>query len=292
MVDDNYMKNRKMCKTKRPVFVTPSVIAKSSGTRIDEEKEKQEMLDILRFHKNKNLKKSDEVGSNIVNEDWNKESIDIGSLGPLSFTDDGVLKTALVYVTVEVPKVKAKYTCSLCKREFKYLQHRDNHELKAMCKADKLICDQCGQVFKQPRHLVRHIQKIHSRPRYQCAECLMIFPSEHAIENHLKHHHKPRNCKFCNKTFKNSNTVRSHALVCKLNPKAKIPKLASSEQKCESSVKVQKVKIYSCSKCDAVFKTRGGLHKHAKTHRTTDATNQIMQLVVNEDPSVVIEVVD
>ena len=101
-------------------------------------------------HKNKNLKKSDEVGSNIVNEDWNKESIDIGSLGPLSFTDDGVLKTALVNVTVEVPKVKAKYTCSLFKREFKYLQHRDNHELKAMCKADKLICDQCGQVFKQP----------------------------------------------------------------------------------------------------------------------------------------------
>ena len=83
-------------------------------------------------------------------------------------------------------------------------------------------CQNCGIKFKNVKTLKNHIHNVHEKPIYKCAQCSRTFPTEKTIRKHIKYTHEPKECIYCEKVFKNSNSLRSHFSLCLVkNPKDK-----------------------------------------------------------------------
>ena len=115
--------------------------------------------------------------------------------------------------------------------------------------------------------LQTHIARQHRYPViFKCASCPRFFPTKDRLFSHVNHHHESRICDVCQKSFKNSNTLRSHKFRRHSSTSSKVKKLKLSRSR-QSSVGVQV--RFNCLECDSSFGTKGGLWKHSQKHDDT-----------------------
>ena len=156
-----------------------------------------------------------------------------------------------------------KYTCNKCHASFSYLTRFENHMSKSLC--DILDCEYCEKKFKSAKALKQHKKIYHNGVINVCAVCSKSFVTVDKLASHFTRTHS-RECKYCKKTFKNSNTLRSHLYDrCKAKP---------TKKRNSSAVKAPN-KAYSreCLQCNRVFNSKGGYYRHIKSHRSNMEVN-------------------
>ena len=175
-----------------------------------------------------------------------------------------------------------------------------------MCDLGTLGCSQCKKTFNSVKNLTAHVRKVHSKPKFQCGDCLRIFPSKHTIEKHVKFHHTKTECPICKTLLKNRNSLRTHVHVCKMKSKSKVDVdpsgkkirktdgvIAQKGTKSKSKKDIGKGTVFkstiqcplSCNICPKTFRDPSGLYKHVKTHEKTE---QIKMLQTSD--SVIIDI--
>ena len=206
------------------------------------------------------------------------------------------------------------YNCDECKKSFKYLKRFKDHKLKGNCNS-AVTCAQCGRRLKDAKNFKRHVRRVHGGKVYQCANCPKTFPNEKTVNKHFLHNHVKHMCKYCKKSFKNSNSLRTHQHKC-LTKKAstgqvqnndisagsksevggdkvkddETPKPAARKPKTTNNSENQsgqtKKFFKKCSQCGKTYNSKGGFNKHKNTHNQTVKKNPVSVnevIVVNED---------
>lgn len=82
----------------------------------------------------------------------------------------------------------------------------------------KLICDNCGSLFKSKSHLKRHFLRTHgdkSTFKFSCSQCDKRFLLNYDLQRHLIKHDSTRNlhCAHCEKCFKTKASLDNHIKV-------------------------------------------------------------------------------
>ena len=192
----------------------------------------------------------------------------------------------------ESNKEKETYQCEVCNQRFKYLKNFNSHQLKGTC-GSTLECSKCDIKLKNLKTLKNHLRNVHEKPLFQCGMCSRIFPTEKNLEKHFNYSHEEKECKFCNKMFKNANTMRSHIFNCPLKKKSLVPdskEAAAKPAKAkvdtnksnDSSQKADKPRK-ECTICKKTFQTKGGYNKHLNTHKIVNANNVLSDSMKVDD---------
>ena len=137
--------------------------------------------------------------------------------------------------------------CGKCRRDFKNLKSCIKHEKQ--CGLTTVVCNKCQVKFKTIRYLKRHIRDIHKEPEYvcDCEGCDMRFSTKFKLKTHIKNHNA--SCDQCGKTFKNTNSLKTHRMKSHTN------KTRSSK------------KSWICSVCQHKVKSERGLRYHMQLHK-------------------------
>ena len=189
-----------------------------------------------------------------------------------------------------------QFVCEICQRGFVYMNSLKTHQLKAQCDQKEYKCDQCNKKFKNNKNLRSHVICAHIKPKFQCGECLKIFPTKKTVDAHMKHNHMLRECKFCKKLFKNSNGLRSH--VYSIHKKISSDKPVKSQKENQvnlisdnddsdlarkSTVSKTSNYIKNCSLCGKVFHSRSGYIRHRKKHSQSALTSVVKEIGYNNE---------
>ena len=163
----------------------------------------------------------------------------------------------------EFPKGFKRYQCEKCKEKFAYFRRFNDHKVKALC--DSVFkCNQCDTTFKTTSNLKKHVKRVHESILFKCCECDKPFPTQKSVNNHYLFHHVPFMCKYCKKSFKNSNTWRSHVHMCQIRKKEKIS--TQQNQGCNPGLKMKKFNK-ECEHCGKPFSSKSGFNKHIRQHK-------------------------
>ena len=178
-----------------------------------------------------------------------------------------------------------QFVCEKCQKGFVYITSLKTHQLKAQCDQNEYKCDQCNKKFKNIKNLRSHVISAHIKPKFQCGECLKIFPSKKTVDAHMKHNHMLRECKFCKKMFKNSNGLRSHVYTFHSKKSRGEPMKSQKEKqanlisqddsdlaKKRPALKTQSY-MCKCSLCGKVYHSRSGYIRHMKKHSQSTVTS-------------------
>ncbi|KAH9523264.1 hypothetical protein Btru_066229, partial [Bulinus truncatus] len=171
--------------------------------------------------------------------------------------------------------VKKSYFCSICSKTFTNSKSLKWHELvhnQVQC-----LCDQCNKSFKSIIYLRKHllIHNVSKSDSYTCPVCSKRFTQEYLLKKHQQRVHverKPCICVLCNKSFKNSDSIRNHLqrhII--LKPKA------FTCQACHKSFTENYLlknhqlihafeKKYRCDICDKSFRTKYSQDLHSTIH--------------------------
>ena len=143
---------------------------------------------------------------------------------------------------------------------------------KGKCGETNFQCISCDKFFYKRAYLVAHVKKVHNKPIFQCAECHKLYPTKLTVDKHIASHHIKKTCKYCNKKFKNGNTLRSHVFTCKGKPcdKSTVSRKRDAIKPQAEIATTDTVIISSfekdCIKCGTVIKTKSGFSHHMKIH--------------------------
>ena len=137
--------------------------------------------------------------------------------------------------------------CGKCSRDYKNLKSCIKHEKK--CGLTAVVCNKCQVNFKTIRYLKRHIRDLHKEPEYMCdcEGCDMRFSTKFKLKIHIKNHNA--SCDQCGKTFKNTNSLKTH-------------RMKSHTNKTRS-----RKKSWICSVCPHEVKSERGLRYHMQLHK-------------------------
>jgi len=200
---------------------------------------------------------------------------------------------------------KETFECAQCGKKFLYMKRLNAHQLKGSCNQGVYECSQCKIKLKNARSLQRHVKNIHEKPRYQCVECSKLFPTNKTVQRHLKNHHALSLCNFCEKVFKNKNSLRVHVQSCR-KKKATLSQEAATnatnqiDEETENNKKVKNniveegennnnQKMYysrKCERCGKNFLSKGGYSKHMKNHRVADQNNTLKDVLTLKEGEV------
>uniref|UniRef100_A0A1A8QVF0 Zinc finger protein 473 n=1 Tax=Nothobranchius pienaari TaxID=704102 RepID=A0A1A8QVF0_9TELE len=185
------------------------------------------------------------------------------------------------------PKTK---TCPVCSKTFlraaAMRRHQDIHNGKQDFKSK---CSDCGKRFRDQYDLNRHMMRVHvkgenpngdevqqtrdpttseSSEGKTCPLCGKYFARPEDMERHMKSHsdHRPHECSFCEKKFKNPYVLKRHEReICKSReqkkPKRKETSLASMEPYSEISVEGK-----ICPICGRILPCTADIAKHLRSH--------------------------
>ena len=120
---------------------------------------------------------------------------------------------------------------------------------------------------------------------YKCSECDQVFPTQKTANNHYLSHHVQLMCKHCKKSFKNSNTLRSHEHVCL---KKNTDKNLSEQKQDNKAAGINKKFSKECDHCGKPFSSKSGFNKHIKQHRMADehAHKELLSTDAEQDSKV------
>lgn len=202
------------------------------------------------------------------------------------------------------------YKCDKCLKEFSYLKRFNTHKIRGNCDQKQFNCYQCDSKFGSAKYLISHVKRVHTKPVFQCAHCLKMFPTKLTVDKHIKGNHTLSECKLCQKFFKNKNTLASHIYnyhgkKSEIEVEATATETAENEsnqreakdrnvteeaimkigEKTDGRSKSKTLKqtqeyLRECSLCKKSFHSRGGYSRHMKTHRAGDEIEKTKDRIV------------
>ena len=113
---------------------------------------------------------------------------------------------------------------------------------------ERHLCPKCGKSYVQKRNLVRHRKQHHKLddgPCFPCSQCDKKFTMSDDLHSHTNSVHlkiKPFKCETCKGLFAHKRSLEPGRYSCTVN--------------------AQDV----CGHCGKVFKSRGSLEDHARSH--------------------------
>nr|XP_046223800.1 zinc finger protein OZF-like isoform X1 [Oncorhynchus gorbuscha] len=131
-----------------------------------------------------------------------------------------------------------------------------------------LTCSHCGKCFRKKGFLTRHIQS--RKKPYSCSPCRKGFDlakqlEEHSVKPHIEN---TFSCNDCSAVFHRKCTLQSHlkghlmeeTVTCTVCERKFLGEKRLELHKCNGR------KIFSCSSCPEILKTREGLSYREETH--------------------------
>ena len=112
---------------------------------------------------------------------------------------------------------------------------------------ESLVCPHCGQIYRTKQILQQHIKRHYETgDKYACPKCPQKFKSWGELYYHSAVHTTERNfiCDICNKAFKAKRDLRNHKI----------------------RHETKDVKIYQCSFCQLMLKSKYTLNRHILIH--------------------------
>lgn len=108
---------------------------------------------------------------------------------------------------------------------------------------DKLMCENCGKLYKTQRELKWHL-RVHKNI-YECHECGKTFTLKINLTKHIKLHRNPVRvvCELCGDTFNQLSALNEHNLL-----------------------KHSDVRKEKCEICQKTFKRKSELNRHMRSH--------------------------
>ena len=112
----------------------------------------------------------------------------------------------------EVEKIKKRFKCDQCDRDFDQKGHLNKHVNRQHTTVDKLACRICHEQFANKNGLRYHTRVTHQEKTVPCDECSTMFSTVGALNSHKKSVHVLRSlkCDQCKITFKTKNSLNSH----------------------------------------------------------------------------------
>ena len=90
---------------------------------------------------------------------------------------------------------------------FQYVKQNENDAV-----AHTFICDLCQNVFQDTNELRNH-EAMHSMEFYHCMQCLKVFRSVCAFDNHRASHMASHTCQTCGKVFQLKTSLTNHMQI-------------------------------------------------------------------------------
>ena len=90
---------------------------------------------------------------------------------------------------------------------FQYIKQNENDAA-----AHTFICDLCQNVFRDTNELRNH-EAMHSMEFYRCMQCLKVFRSVRAFDNHCASHMASHTCQTCGKVFQLKTSLTNHMQI-------------------------------------------------------------------------------
>ncbi|GBL80582.1 Zinc finger protein 227, partial [Araneus ventricosus] len=109
-------------------------------------------------------------------------------------------------------KNKGIYTCSTCKKQFKYKKALEEHE-STHTGEKPYKCDKCSRSFGFHRSFVRHALT-HEKPSFECEICNKKLRTKENLKKHkLSKHSNSFKCEICDKKLSTKLTLQNHYLT-------------------------------------------------------------------------------
>ena len=185
--------------------------------------------------------------------------------------------------------------CSQCGANFRHYvdlrAHLNSHR-------EPIKCDDCEEVFKDPKKRKWHMKKEHGKSRYSmrdetkvvCQECGIVLQSQAGLESHYKRKHSgdPSQkvpCPHCDYTDWTQGGINGHIRrVHDINFKpASCPfcgKLIKRlrdhlrRTQCNLPENERTLKVYKCEPCNKNFSEKHGYHRHVRQFHGEGKKNQ------------------
>ncbi|XP_021913201.1 transcription factor E4F1-like isoform X3 [Zootermopsis nevadensis] len=98
-----------------------------------------------------------------------------------------------------------------------------------------VVCDQCGNRYKDKVILRTHISTVHSETRpYHCQQCPDTFKTKGSLVRHIRRHtdERPFHCQYCGRSFRESGALTRHVksrVSCLTKTDADLPRYGKDE---------------------------------------------------------------
>lgn len=137
--------------------------------------------------------------------------------------------------------------------------------------------------FRSAQKLGSHKRQIHPKKLFQCRECGIWVKTRQTLAKHMKimhEEHEVQRCEFCERTFKNIFTYKTHERRFH-GPNAVKYSCQDCDKSCNSKAEIEQHYNYvhrgithKCSVCPKSFSSKKNLLRHQVLHGTEEEKNK------------------
>ncbi|KAI5640752.1 hypothetical protein NE865_06859 [Phthorimaea operculella] len=187
----------------------------------------------------------------------------------------------LLHHTNKAHKGTSAILCEVCGQHFKDKNLLRLH-VKSVHENTGMLCPDCGEKFDSRNKLKTHQKNQHDvEKKYKCLVCPLLFPSHYKRSMHMATEHKNRQiikCLHCPKTFVFRSMMMTHLRDAHLKEKNHVCSVCgfrafNSNRLKNHSYKHSPEKKFKCEACDKAFTTKKIMRAHfARMHKVQPQT--------------------
>ena len=150
-------------------------------------------------------------------------------------------------------------------------------------------CDDCEKTFGSRNDLIRHVESVHYKERFECPSCDMTFSRRDYYEVHKvnKHNEAPKSCDTCGMKYKTYSNLLRHIekrncakRECETCQKT-FSRLSDLQRHQRETCNLEKVFVVKCDVCASTFIRTSDLVKHKKNRNYPDGSAKFMCKICN-----------